>query len=49
MREDILRILKHSDGALSIYDIQHELNIENVDQVKELSDTLRELEDEKVQ
>ncbi len=46
MREDILELLGKSDGALSIYDIQDKLSLNTVDQVKELSEELRKLEED---
>ena len=46
MREDILEVLGKSDGALSIYDIQDKLSLNTVDQVKELSEELRKLEED---
>ena len=46
MRDDILNILKNSDRALDIYDLQDMLHINDVNQAKELSDELRKLEDE---
>ena len=46
MREDILELLGKSDGALSIYDIQDKLSLNTVDQIKELSEELRKLEED---
>ena len=46
MRDDILNILKNSDKALDIYEIQHSLRIESVDEIKELSELLKKLEEE---
>ena len=46
MRDDILNILKNSDRALDIYELQDMLHINDVNQAKELSDELRKLEDE---
>ena len=48
MRDDILNILKNSDRALDIYELQDMLHINDVNQAKELSDELRKLEDEVV-
>ncbi len=48
MRDDILNILKNSDKALDIYELQDMLHINDVNQAKELSDELRKLEDEVV-
>ena len=38
--------MKNSDGALSIYDIKDELELEEVSKLEELSTNLRELEDD---
>ena len=46
MRDDILNILKNSDRALDIYELQDMLHINDVNQAKEFSDELRKLEDE---
>ncbi len=46
MKEEIIRVLKKSDGALSIYDIKDELELNEVSELEELSTILRELEDE---
>lgn len=46
MRDDILNVLKNSDKALDIYELQDMLHINDVNQAKELSDELRKLEDE---
>ncbi len=46
MRDDILNILKNSDKALDIYELQDMLHINDVNQAKEFSDELRKLEDE---
>ena len=48
MRDDILNILKNSDRALDIYELQDMLHINDVNQAKEFSDELRKLEDEVV-
>ena len=48
MKDDILNILKNSDRALDIYELQDMLHINDVNQAKELSDELRKLEDEVV-
>ena len=45
MRDDILNILKNSDRALDIYELQDMLHINDVNQAKEFSDELRKLED----
>ncbi len=44
MKENILNILKNSDGALDIYALQDKLNLKTVEETRELSDELRELE-----
>ncbi len=46
MRDDVINILKNSDKALSIYELQDLLSIDTVSEVSELSKVLRELEDE---
>ena len=46
MKDEIVRVLKNSDGALSIYDIKDELELEEVSELEELSTALRELEDD---
>lgn len=46
MKDEIVRVLKNRDGALSIYDIKDELELEEVSELEELSKYLRELEEE---
>lgn len=46
MRDDILNILKNSDRALDVYELQDMLHINDVEQAKLLTDELRKLEDE---
>ena len=46
MKDDIINVLKNSDKALTIYELQDALNLKEVKEVKELGDALRELEDE---
>ena len=46
MREKIITLLKNSDKALSIYEIQDSLKIKEVEEVKLLNESLQELEDE---
>lgn len=46
MRDDIINILKNSDKALTIYELQEKLDLHDVEQVRELSEELRKLEDE---
>jgi ribonuclease R len=48
MRDDIINILKNSDRALSLDELQDKLEIKDVDGAKELSLELRKLEDEVV-
>ena len=48
MRDNILNIMKNSDKALDIYEIQNLLGIDSVDEIKKLSDELRRLEEETV-
>ena len=46
MRDNIINILKNSDKALTIYELQERLDLHDVSEVKELSDELRKLEEE---
>lgn len=46
MKEDILQLLRDSDGALSIYDIQNKLHLNKVEEIQELGEVLRALEEE---
>lgn len=48
MREDIIRILKNSDRALSIYELQDMLAIDTVEETKIFSEELRKLVDDVV-
>ena len=48
MREDIVRVLKNSDKALSIYELQDKLAIDTVEETKIFSEELRKLVDEVV-
>lgn len=48
MKDDIINILKNSDKALSIYELQDELGLKSVEEVKQLSEVLRGLEEEVV-
>ena len=45
MKEKILSILKESDKALSIEELDSALNLNTIEETKEFSDALRELED----
>lgn len=46
MRDDIINILENSDKAIDIYELKDLLGINEPNEIKELEDTLRELEDE---
>ena len=48
MKDDIINILKNSDKALTIYELQEKLDLHDVDEVKKLGDDLRALEEEVV-
>ena len=48
MKDDLINILKNSDKALDIYEIQKIMNITSVDEIKELEDVLKELEEDVV-
>lgn len=48
MKDVIINILKNSDKALTIYELQEKLDLHDVDEVKKLSDELRVLEEEVV-
>ena len=48
MRDDIINILSNCDKAIDIYEIQHLLGIESIDDIKLLGDELRKLEDEAI-
>ena len=48
MKDDIINILKNSDKALTIYELQERLDLHDVDEIKKLSDELRVLEEEVV-
>lgn len=48
MREEILSILKNSDKALTVYDIQDKLGVNTVEGTKEVIQVLHELEEEVV-
>ena len=45
MKEKILSILKESDKALSINELDSALNLNTIEETKAFSDALRELED----
>ena len=46
MRDDIINILKNSDKALTIYELQDALDLHSVEEIKELSEELRKMEEE---
>ena len=46
MRDDIINILKNSDKAIDIYEIQDLLGIKSIEDTTKLSEELRKLEDE---
>ena len=48
MKEKIVDILKDSDKALSIYELQDKMRIKQVDKIKELGEVLRELEEDSI-
>ena len=48
MRDDIINILKNSNKAIDIYEIQDLLNIKSIEDTTKLSEELRKLEDEVV-
>ncbi len=48
MREDIIRVLKNSDRALTIYELQDKLAIDTVEETRIFSEELRKLVDDVV-
>ena len=46
MRDNIINVLKNSDKALDIYELEDILELHEVDEIQELIDELRKLEDE---
>ncbi len=46
MEEKIINLLKNEKVALSIYDIKNKLSLTELSDIKEMTDTLRKLEDE---
>ena len=48
MREDIIRVLKNSDKALTVYELQDKLAIDTVEETKIFSEELRKLVDDVV-
>ena len=45
MRENIINVLKNSDKALDIYELQDRLNIDTVEETKEFREELKKLEE----
>lgn len=48
MRESIINVLKDSDRALDIYELQDRVGVNSVEETKEFTEELRKLEDEVV-
>ena len=48
MRDDVVNVLKNSDKALDIYELQEKLGIENVENTIQLVEDLKKLEEEVV-
>ena len=48
MKEKIINLLKQEQKALSIYDIQNKLALTSLEEIKEMTDTLRVLEEDVV-
>ena len=48
MRDDIINVLENCDKAVDIYELQDLLEVHEVDELKELNDELRKLEDEAI-
>ena len=48
MRDDIISVLKNSSKALDIYELKDMLDVDTVDDTKEMFDELRKLEDEAI-
>ena len=46
MRDDIINVLNNSDKALTIYELQDALDLHSVEEVRELSEELRKMEEE---
>ncbi len=46
MRDDVISVLKNSDKALDIFELQDSLNISSVEDTKRLMEELKKLEDE---
>lgn len=48
MRESIINVLKNSDRALDIYELQDRVGVNSIEETKEFTEELRKLEDEVV-
>ena len=48
MRDNIINVLKNCDKAVDIYELQDLLDIHNAEEVKQLLEELRVLEDEAI-
>ena len=48
MKDDIINVLKNSDKALTIYELQDMLGLNSIDDIKKLGEELRKLEEEVV-
>ena len=48
MKDDLLNIMRNSDRALDIYELQSSLGLNTVDEIKELSDELRRMENDTI-
>lgn len=46
MRDNIIEVLKRNDKALTIYELQDLLSLKSVEEIRELGEELRKLEDE---
>ena len=48
MKDYIINVLKNSDKALTIFELQDKLNLKEVEEIRELGNLLRELEKETI-
>ena len=46
MEDKVLELLNNSNKALDLYEIKNQLNIEKIDDIKDLVNVLNKLEDE---
>lgn len=46
MKESVLKLLEDNNEAMNIYDIQDQLNLKSADELKQLIDVLKDLEEE---